>query len=74
MAKRKYPNIGKRIRAIRKSSKLGVPEFSDIVGVGETTIRHIEKVGNANYLTLCKIARGLGVGVVDLIGGDSEWR
>lgn len=69
------PNIGRRIRAVRKSKSLTLKEVSERSGVSIATLSKIETeqaVGSFN--TLYKVARGLGVLVETLISPDEDAR
>lgn len=62
------PNIGRRVRAVRKGKSLTLKQVSERSGVSIATLSKIETeqaVGSFN--TLYKVARGLGVLVESLI-------
>lgn len=54
-------DIGKRIKAIRESKKLNAKNVADKVGILDTSLSKIERVGTNSVERLLKIAEALGV-------------
>ncbi len=61
-----------RLREIRESRGMSVPELVELSGVPRRTIQDIEKRGDCLVSTAVKLARALEVSLDELAGIDDE--
>ena len=61
-------DIGKRIRKIRESKNMNTKNLADAIGILDTSLAKIERIGTNNVETLKKIADALEVTVSELFG------
>ena len=61
-------DIGKRIRKIRESKNMNTKNLADAIGILDTSLSKIERIGTNNIETLKKIASVLEVSVSEFFG------
>lgn len=61
-----------RLREIRESKGMSVPELVQLSGVPRRTIQDIEKRGDCLVSTARKLARALGVKLDELVGIEDD--
>lgn len=63
--------LGERIRRIREQKKISVYKLMNVTGVASATIYHIEEdIRVPNIITLCRLCKGLGCSIEEII---PEW-
>lgn len=67
------PNIGPRIKAIRKQRKLTLDALSEQSGVSKSVLSELENAkGNPTFATLWSVAKALGIDLSQLTDDASE--
>lgn len=61
-----------RLREIRESKGMSVPELVELSGVPRRTIQDIEKRGDCLVSTASKLARALDVSLDKLVGTNTQ--
>ncbi|WP_317898730.1 helix-turn-helix domain-containing protein [Aurantibacillus circumpalustris] len=64
-------DIGKKIKKIRESKNMNTKNLADAVGILDTSLSKIERIGTNNVETLKKIAEALDVRVSDFFEENS---
>lgn len=63
--------FGERVRVLRQSRGISQERLAELAGVHRTYIGMIERAEkNITLVNIQKVARALGVGAADLLGGD----
>jgi len=65
-------DIGERLAYLRKERKLSQAALAERSGLSQTYISDIEKKGKQpTYDTMLKLCNGLGISLIELLGGES---
>ncbi len=64
-----YRHLARNVRALRKERELSQRQLAQVVGMNQSTINELENdvVRDMRLTTVGKLARALGVGIVDLL-------
>lgn len=72
MSKRRAkPNLGERLKAIRKAKKLSLTEAAELSGISRSTLYKVENNGvSLTYGKLVELSEGLSVDISDFFSAD----